>query len=256
MNIIVCCKLAPDTNDLRVLDDGSVSVDRAEWVIGDFDLVAMEAGVQAAASCGAKLVALSAGNKKLDNSKSRKDILSRGPEELFVVADDALEGADSARTAQVLANAAQKIGDYNLIVCGEGSADLYFQQVGLQMGEKLGLPTINGVSKIQEITADKVVVQRSTEDEFETLEIALPAVLSVTADICQARLPKMQEILKAGKKPVTELALAEVGDGAEQSDVLGLKAPKSADRKNIVFDGDVEAAVKEIVANLVKDGVL
>ena len=46
MNIIVCYKLIPDSEDLVVNSDGSISLDQAEWVISDYDLLAVEAGLQ------------------------------------------------------------------------------------------------------------------------------------------------------------------------------------------------------------------
>ncbi len=80
----------------------------------------------------------------------------------------------------------------------EGSADLYAQQVGVQLGELLGIPVINSVSKIT-VEDNKCIAERSLEDELEVLEISLPAVICVTTDINQPRIGGMKEILAAGK---------------------------------------------------------
>ena len=149
MNIIVCYKLTPDAADIEIKPDGSIGLERAEWTISSFDLQAIEAGVRLAEATGGKVIALSAGPHPLDNSKLKKDLLSRGPDELLLVVDDRLKDADTATTASVLAQAVRKAGGADLVLCGEGSADLYFQQVGLQLGEKLGLPTLNAISHIQ-----------------------------------------------------------------------------------------------------------
>ncbi|MCP0723189.1 electron transfer flavoprotein, partial [Salmonella enterica subsp. enterica serovar Montevideo] len=79
------------------------------------------------------------GGKALTNAKGRKDVLSRGPDELIVVIDDQFEQALPQHTA-----AAQKSG-FDLLICGDGSSDLYAQQVGLLVGEALNIPAINGV---------------------------------------------------------------------------------------------------------------
>jgi len=184
MNIVVCVKLTPDPSDIEVKSDGSISLERAEWSIGNFDLQAVEAAVrlaEAAAAAGeeSKVIALSAGPEAIDQSKLKKDLLSRGPDELVMVVDDALRGADTAATAAVLAQAVRKLGPVDLVLCGEGSADLYFQQVGLQLGERLCLPTLNAISKIER-DGEVLVVERDLEDEVEVLEVPLPAVLSVT----------------------------------------------------------------------------
>lgn len=260
MNIVVCVKLTPDASDIEVRGDGSISLERAEWGIGGFDLQAIEAGLRMAESSpGSKLTALSAGPQKASNSKLKKDVLSRGPDELVLVIDEALANADTAMTASVLAAAIQQMEGVDLVLCGEGSADLYFQQVGLQLGERLGLPTLNAVSKISVEGTDHLLVERSLEEEVEVIEVPLPAVLSVTTDIHQPRLPTMKEILKASKKPVTEKTLADLGlqgSAQPQVEVVSVKAPHQVQRKNVMISGTPDEAAKELVGYLKREGIL
>ena len=89
-----------------------------------------------------------------------------------------------------------------MILCGDGSSDLYAQQVGLLVGEILNIPAVNGVSKIISLTADTLTVERELEDETETLSIPLPAVVAVSTDINSPQIPSMKAILGAAKKPV------------------------------------------------------
>ncbi len=258
MNIIVCYKLIPDSEDLIVNPDGSISLDQAEWVISDYDLLAVEAGLQLVEKHGGKLTALSVGTEKIQNSKSKKDILSRGPDELYLVVDPSLGYGDTHLTAQVLAAAIRKLGDYDLVLFGEGSGDLYFQQVGLQVGELLGKPTFNAVSKIN-VEDGKLTVERSLENEIDVLSVPKPAALSVTTDINVPRLPSMKEILKAGKKPVTEWTLNDLelpGDLNPKVEILAVKAPKAVDRKQIQLEGNTEQAVQTLIGHLSKEGVL
>ena len=258
MNIIVCYKLIPDLEDMVVKPDGSISFDQAEWVISDYDLLAVEAGLQLVEKHGGKLIALSVGTDKLKNSKSKKDILSRGPDELYLVVDPSLGFGDTHQTAQVLASAIQKLTDYDLVLFGEGSGDLYFQQVGLQVGELLGIPTFNAVSKI-DVVDGKLTVERSLENEIDVLKLSMPAALSVTTNINVPRFPSMKEILKAGKKPVTEWSISDLSLSSELKasvDVLSVKAPKAADRKKIQIDGKPEEAVQTLIGYLSKEGVL
>jgi len=258
MNIIVCYKLIPDSEDIVIKPDGSISLDQAEQVISEYDLLAVEAGLQLVEKNGGKLMALSVGTDKLLNSKAKKDILSRGPDELYLVTDAALANADTSQTAKTLVAAIEKIGGCDLVLFGEGSGDLYFQQVGLQVGELLGRPTFNAVSKID--AADgKLLVERSLEDEIDVYSISLPAALAVTTDINVPRLPSMKEILKASKKPVVEWTLQDLtisGDGKPRVDVLAVRAPKSADRKRIKIEGSPEDVAQALVGYLSKEGVL
>src|SRR5512135_2746143 len=114
MNIIVCYKLSPDAGDIEVKGDGSISLEKAEWIIGGFDLHAVEAGMRLAEATGGKVLALSAGPRQVDNSKLKKDILSRGPDELYLLIDDSLRDADTSVTAEVLARAIRKMGAFDL----------------------------------------------------------------------------------------------------------------------------------------------
>ena len=119
---------------------------------------------------GDEVVALSAGPvKHLSSSKICKDILSRGPARLELVSDDALAGALPDVTAYVLAAAIRKIG-FDLVLCGEGSGDLYAQQVGILLGEKLG---VAGINAVQSITREdrSLLVERALEDETEVLRM-------------------------------------------------------------------------------------
>ena len=79
MNVIVCYKVTPDANDIQARPDGSISLERAEWKIGTFDLQAIEAGVRLAEATEGKVVALSVGPRQIDSSILKKDLLSRGP---------------------------------------------------------------------------------------------------------------------------------------------------------------------------------
>ena len=258
MNVIVCYKLSPDAGDIEVKSDGSISLEKAEWIIGSFDLHAVEAGMRLAEASGGKVMALSAGPRQVENSKLKKDILSRGPDELYLVVDDGLKNADTAVTAEVLSRAIRKMGAFDLVLCGEGSADLYFQQTGLQLGEKLGLPTLNAVSKIEPVEG-VLLVERSLEDEIEVLEVPLPAVLSVTTDINQPRLPSMKEILKASKKPVTQWSLADLGLGSglkSQVEVASVRAPRRVQRKKVLIPGAPEEAAQALAGYLGKEGLV
>lgn len=66
-----------------------------------------------------------------------------------MTADDACADMDAHATAAALADLLGKVGEYDLILCGDGSADNYAQQVDVQLAAKLGLPVVNGAAKIE-----------------------------------------------------------------------------------------------------------
>lgn len=195
---------------------------------------------------------MSVGGKALTNAKGRKDVLSRGPDELIVVIDDQFEQALPQHTAAALAAAAQKSG-FDLLICGDGSSDLYAQQVGLLVGEALNIPAINGVSKILSLTDSTLTVERELEDEVETLSIPLPAVIAVSTDINTPQIPSMKAILGAAKKPVQVWSPADIGlNSVPAYSAQQVAAPKQRERQRVVIEGEGEEQIAAFVENLRK----
>ncbi|MBP1764240.1 MAG: Electron transfer flavoprotein alpha/beta-subunit [Firmicutes bacterium] len=251
MNIITCFKVVPEEQDIIIKSNGELSFERAKTTISNYDLNSIEAGTQLIEANGGTLIALSVGAANIDDSKLKKNVLSRGPESVFLLADAQLENSDTHQTALALKAAIEKIGNYDLILCGEGSADLYAQQVGNQLGQLLNLPTVNSITKITE-GKGKVVVERTLEDEVETLELDLPAVVSVTSDINLSRIPSLKQILAAGKKPSTVWSLADVNltKPADTIEIIETKAPQQVERKQDVVEGDSEDAIKKFIEKI------
>lgn len=244
MKIIACIKVVPEEQDIVVLSNQELSFDKAQWKIGAYDLNAMEAGKQLAKETGGSLTALSVGNDNLSKTKIRKDILSRGAGDLkLVVSDKSLD--DSFATAQALAEAVKQAGDYDLLLFGTGSSDLYAQQVGNQVGALLDLPVVNEVNAIAVVEAG-VQVERALENEVEVLQVPLPAVLSVTSEINVPAIPGMRDIMSAGKKPVEELSVDLAAYG-QNTDVVSDLAPEQADRKLQIVNGDTDDMVDALV---------
>lgn len=216
MNIVACCKFVPDVQDISVGEGGDVNFDRAKWEISEFDLQAVEAGAQLAEATDGKFSALSCGEGRANTAQLRKDLLSRGPEELRLVCDDALADAHTHQVAKVLAH---EIADMapDLVLCGEGSADYYYKQTAIQVGTLLGWNTVVGVDSI-EANGSSVIVERVTENRVQRLEVELPAVIGVTSSINTPPLPTMKKLLAAGKKPFDVRSADEAG-GIEPSKV-------------------------------------
>ena len=254
MRILVCCKVVPEEQDIIIAPDRSLNIAQAAYKINAFDLNAIQSAVDLAAQQeGSQVIALSIGGVPLENAKLRKDILSRGVDELSLVIDASLQEALPAASAQVLAAAAQKTG-FDLIICGDGSGDLYAQQTALLVGHHLGICAINAVSKIISIQDGKLVVERTLEKEVEVLELSLPAIIAVTSDINEPKVPAMKAILAAGKKPVHTSTLADLNLQTSVKPVTQqtLIAPEQAQRQQAIIEGDGEEQLAAFVGNLRK----
>ena len=245
VNIIVLCKIVPDDQDIQVAENRTLDYSKAKGVVSTYDLNAIEVAAQLAASSeGSTVTAVAAGPASIEDSKLKKNILARGVDELVMCADDALSDLDAHATAEVLSTL---VGEYDLIVAGDGSADNYAQQTDVQLAARLGVPSVNGVTKITP-EEDSVLVERTLEDVIETVRVPLPAVVSVAPDAAIPRIPGMKDILAAGKKPMNMQGAT--GSYARSTEVVSTLAPEQASRKLVVLDASADGAVEEFAAAL------
>ncbi len=247
MKIAVAVKVVPDDQDIQVAADRSLDYSKAPRIVSTYDLNAIEIAAQIAAANDGTVTAIAAGAKAIDESKLKKNICARGVNDLVMIADDACADMDSHATAAVLAGMVNGIGDVNLVVCGDGSADNFAQQVDVQLACALGWPVVNAAAKL-EVNGNVATVVRMLEDEIETVEVALPAVISVTPDVAQPRIPGMKDILAAGKKPMAVNA-ADAAPAVVVETVECL-APEAADRKCNIADASAEGAIQNFAAAL------
>lgn len=249
MKILVGCKVVPEEQDIAVNGE-TLDVSKANPKISQFDLNALQAAVDIKEqNADANIKVLSIGGKGLENTKVRKDILSRGADELVVISSDKFENSLPSDTAEMFKQTASNLG-FDLIICGDGSGDLFAGQTGLRVGALLDIPAINCVTKIVSIDALKIVVQRELENEIEELEIALPALICVSTDINTPAIPGMKAILAAAKKPVNVM-----DSNFDLSGVVELKevkAPKKKDRLKVIVEGDSDEKIAEFAANFKK----
>lgn len=250
MKIVACFKVVPDDRDIIVASDGSLDLSRAKLTISAYDLNAVEAAVQLVETVGGSCTVLAVGPASINDSKLKKNILSRGADDLVMVADDSCADLDAHATAQAIVKALGKIGGVDLVLFGDGSADLYAQQVGIQVGALLGLPTVNCAAGLS-MEGEALVVERALEDETEVLAMALPAVVSVTSDINLPRIAGMKQILAAGKKPQEVIGVDAIGfEPAPTLETLQVVAPDQGNRRNEVIDGSVADAVTQFAGKL------
>lgn len=231
MNIVVAMKQIPDLQQIRIRNRQPV-FDDVPLTLGNIDKNALEAAVNIKEAQDANIVVISAGNEEVEDTI--KEALAAGADEAFLILDDELENADSSQIATILAAGIKKIDDVGLILFGEGSGDNYSGQVGPRVAELLDLPQVGYVNSI-EVKGNVAVVTRSLEDAEEILEVELPAVITVTSEINEPRIPSVTQILKAGKKPKEVLALddLDIELGGNKIETSSNLAPES-NRKGIV----------------------
>ena len=248
MNIVAAFKVVPDDQDIQVSADGTLDYSKAKNTVSAYDLNAIEAAAQlAAANEGSNVVAVTVGGADIDDSKLKKNVLARGVDELYMTADDACKGLDARATAVALAELVSKVGDFDVVLCGDGSADNYAQQVDVQLADALGLPVVTAVSAVS-VEGAVATCDRMLETQLQTVQVDLPAVISVVPDIALPRIPGMKDILAAGKKPSSVNAASDVE--AAVVDVVETKAPQQAERKMEMLDASVDGDLEKFAAAL------
>lgn len=255
MNVIVCMKQVIDLEQIRIKPHTRRPVIEGLPVLfGDFEKCALEEAVRIKERHGGKVTAVAAGSSKLKDTI--KEALAIGADEAVILTDAAFQDSDAMGSARLLAQTITKIGEYDLILLGEGSADNYSGEIPPRLAELLGLPQVGAVREM-EVLEGRVQATRDLEDALEVVEVDLPAVVSVTSELNTPRLPPLSAILKAGRKPLhvwgpddVGLSADQVGAAAAVVEVLSNLAPLQ-DRKGIICEDEAG-----LVKALQQEGVL
>jgi len=219
-------------------------------VINPFDAQAMEAALRIKQNQEAKITTISMGQASA--AEIVKHTLSMGADEGIVLNDEAFDGSDALSTAYILTKAIEKIGAYDLILCGRQAADWDAGQVGPMIAENLGIPVIT-LAKSVEVADNNIKVERVLLDGYEIIEAGLPALVTVSNEIGQARLPTGRGIIMAAKKQIPIWNAQDIGcdtsltgSSAARSELLSLYIPSRA-RKGEIIQGE---SVAEAAGNL------
>jgi electron transfer flavoprotein beta subunit len=211
--IIVCIKEIPDpegpTSAFEIHSDiKKVVAVGIPPVINPFDQNALEAAVRLKDRFGGKVIALNMGEKPA--TPVLKMALSIGVDEMIVLQDPAFKDLTSQSTAEVLSAGIKKIGAYDLVLTGRQSADWDFGQVGLLIAEILGISAVNLAQAI-ELREDGIVVEKLKRLGYEVVMAPIPALVTVSSEAGDLRLPTLKAIQDARKKPVKVWSATDLG---------------------------------------------
>jgi electron transfer flavoprotein beta subunit len=255
---VVCYKWVIDEGDLRV-DPVSREVDaaRARSTVSDYDHRTIEAARRTAEQVGGELVGLTFGGPGA--AGAAKDVLARGVDRaVHVVAEDGAR-ADGHVTAQVLAAEVAALGEVDLVLCSEGSADSYAHEVGPRLAGLLGWPVVTDVREL-EVADGALRAVRDLGAEAETVTCDLPAVVTVVPEIAEAPIPGLRAIMAGGRKPSEQVPVADLGLGADaltaRTQVTSFLGYVAERRRHRIDQGGPAERVAALVAALEQDGVL
>lgn len=248
MKILVCVKQVPDTTaKLNVAADKSgIEQKGFKWVLNPYDEHAVEEALQVKAkNAGATVSVLTLGPKSRVVD-SLRTALAMGADDAHLI--DAPETCDSYLTGKALAAYVTKEGPYDLILTGKMAIDDSQSAVTQILAEKLGLSHANIVSAF-ELDGDKVTVERDLDGgSKEKSELPAKSIFGTNKGLNTPRYASLPGIMKAKKKPVTEVSLSDLGLSEDESKLKYSNYQLLADRPEVKFlDGEAAAQSNELV---------
>ncbi len=221
MKIVVLVKHVPDATADRTFSDTDHTTDRVgvDGLLSELDEYAIEEALKIVESSdGGEVVLLTMGPEQAADALRKG--LQMGATSAVHVVDEALHGSDAVATSLVLARALETIGAADLVLTGMASTDGSMSVVPAMIAERLGLPHVGFVGELT-VAGNTVTGRRDGDAASETVEAALPAVVSVTDQINEPRYPSFKGIMAAKKKPFVTWSLADLGVDAAD---VGLSA--------------------------------
>ncbi|MFN8578717.1 MAG: electron transfer flavoprotein subunit beta/FixA family protein [Candidatus Sericytochromatia bacterium] len=240
MNIVVCMKQTPDTEAKIVLtsDGQNIEKNNVKFIISSYDELALEEGIRIKEKFGGTVTVITIGTDK--SQEQLKLALAMGADSATQIWDPSLEKADSYTTAKVLSKAIQNIG-FDIVLCGQQAIDTGASLVAGMLAERLDVPCVHIVKKIDYIDEKTFVAHRQIEGGEELLEINTPCLITAQDGLNVARYPKLPDIMKAKKKELKVLGLADLGlnasDITPKVSLVEIKMPEAKKAGKILTDG-------------------
>lgn len=229
MDIAVLVKQTVDMDQIKLNDENEPIMDNLPLKMDILSKNAIEAAVQLKEKYGGKVTGIIFGTEK--STSTMKEAYAMGVDEGTVI--KGYQKSDPLVTAGVIA-AELKKAKYDIIILGDQSSDSYSGLLAGLLASELDLNVITNAINIE--VKDKIAnVTMESENEDVTVETGLPAVVSVAQEINEPRLPKVMQIMMAGKKNIN---IVDGNPGYEDdTKILSDRAPENERKKIIYEDG-------------------
>lgn len=258
MKIAVLVKEVPDAAVEKRLDPASKRLDRSgEKNLNPFDTHALEAAVQLKEG-GAPVEEIVAITMGPDSSvRTLHKAVSLGANRSVQLTDDALAGSDVNATGYALAKVLESESP-DLVLLGQQSDDGENYTIGAVVADHLKYPSLTQVVDLK-LEGTTLTLKRQAEYGYDTVQVDLPAVLSVGDALNEPRYPSLKDIMGAKKKPLDTksagdvgIDAGEVGEGGSKTEVLAINPPPAKEAGELIedADADVDATVARIVSFL------
>ncbi len=249
MKIVTCIKQTFDTEAKIVVGgDGQISDEGVNMILNPYDEYAVEEAIKTKEKDGGEVVVVTVGGDKAQ--EALRYSLAMGADRAVLINDPALEKADSHAVSVALAKLlSDKEAGYDVIFAGKEAVDDGAAQVPSRLAAKLDLALANVVVAV-ELADGKATVTREIDGGTEELEMALPALISAQKGLNEVRYPSLPGIMKAKRKPLDVVSLADLGlsaeDVASKVEMVSAELPP-ARKAGQKLTGEVDEVVAKLV---------
>lgn len=255
MNILVCAKQVPNTNEVKIDPvKGTLIREGVESILNPDDANALEAALKIKDKYkDVKVTVISMGPNQAE--EMLRECMAMGADDAILLSDRAFGGADTWATSNTIAAAIKKIKDFDIIFAGRQAIDGDTAQVGPQIAERLHIPQVTYVQDL-EISGDKITVHRQLENGYEVIEVKMPVLLTAVKELNKPRYMNVEGIYDAYKKEITvwgfkDLNISKDQIGIDSSPTKVLKSftpePKG---KGIMLEGNSKKIASDLISNL------
>ena len=200
MHIIVCIKQVPNVKEVKWDPvTGSLIRKGIPSIINPNDRNAIEAALQLREKHGGEVTILSMGPSQVE--EALREALAMGADKAVQLTGKDFAGSDTWATSYTLGLAIQKIGNWDLILCGKEAMDGMTAQVGPQIAEYLKIPQLTYAITL-EVADGKVRIKQKLGKVQRILEASLPALVTVEREINESRIAPMDSIMEAYEKEI------------------------------------------------------
>jgi electron transfer flavoprotein beta subunit len=249
MKIIVAIKQVPERDaPVRIAPDAKGIEERElQWAMNEPDAYALEEALQLKEKNGGEVVVLSAGPERVGSTI--REALAKGADRAVHVVCDDLGNRDALGMAKLLA-AAIKPENPDLVLTGLQSEDVGLGQTGVIVAELLALPHATLILHVEKTDAGAVVKRELEEGWFQSIEIPLPAVLTMQSGGNKLRYATLMGIKRAKTKELRAVAAAELSvDGAPVVVLEQITVPKKQ-KSTQILPGSAKEAAAALVEKL------
>jgi electron transfer flavoprotein beta subunit len=256
LKICVLVKEVPDAAVEKRMDPNTMKLDRSgEKNLNPFDTHAIEAAMQIKEGLPEgtveEVVAVTMGPESAVRALHKA--VSLGADRSVQLTDDGLAGSDVCASGYALGQVLKR-EQPDLVLLGQQSDDGECYTMGAVVADHLQMPSLTQVIQI-EVSDGKLRCERQAEYGYDTVEVELPAVISVGDAINEPRYPSLKAIMGAKKKQLDKLTAgdaqieaARVGEEGSRTKVLALNPPPPKEKGTIIEDENTSETVERIVA--------